>query len=687
MTQNFPLDSRSQSILNTLLNSHDYITVNQLAQLLNVSRRSIYYDLCKINDWLVTVNVDEIQIERNKGLYLSEPQKDTIHSLSTENIPQPYFQFLPMERISIIILRLLTSKDAVNVDELMGICLVSRNTIIADMNVVKTELNNFDLKVVTEKRNGIRVRGNAIKKRSVFLFHFNKVIELYHRGVLIAINVEDVNENLRRLKKIECLLDTRYVEGALLSLAVLLSQNEQPLNENAFKDIDVQSVIDTREYVYTRQIFHDFDVNEVIYIAIHLLGSRIQVTPNLKISSKMDQEMFELTRNLISEFERIACIEFSERQEIERAIFVHLKMSLYRYRYGVQIGNPLVNQIKSNYPELFQITKDVMQYVSKSIGVPISDNEAAYLTLHFGGHMKAGKHHRVKLQVGIYCPDSVATSKMLQKEIESLSTDLQVHQIVSTEQLSEADKNVNIIISTVTLREKIPTIKVNPILTEEDKANLVVTLSKYINLGINPDFIDGVISVISKYVAPSNYKQLKNELTAFFKSQMNRNFEIPIVKNPSMIDIMSESDIQVFNEEKDWRASIQLSSQPLLDSNKISQEYIDKMVGNIVSNGPYIYLEPGLAIAHSRPEDGVSGLGLAMGIFKKGIYFSEELVANVILVLAPIDHETHLKILREIMAFFGVQTNYDEFINCKKPSQAYALIDHYIKNEFDNSEF
>lgn len=61
MTQNFPLDSRSQSILNTLLNSHDYITVNQLAQLLNVSRRSIYYDLCKINDWLVTVNVDEIQ--------------------------------------------------------------------------------------------------------------------------------------------------------------------------------------------------------------------------------------------------------------------------------------------------------------------------------------------------------------------------------------------------------------------------------------------------------------------------------------------------------------------------------------------------------------------------------------------------------------------------------------------------
>jgi mannitol/fructose-specific phosphotransferase system IIA component (Ntr-type)/galactitol-specific phosphotransferase system IIB component len=455
----------------------------------------------------------------------------------------------------------------------------------------------------------------------------------------------------------------------------------------SFKDIEVQSVIDTREFVFTRSEFGDFLPNEIIYVAIHLLGSRIQVTPNLKISSKMDQELFELTRNLITEFERIACIEFSERQEIERAIFVHLKMSIYRYRYGVQIGNPLVNQIKSNYPELFEITKDVMQYVSKSIGVPISDNEAAYLTLHFGGHMKAGKHHKVKINVALYCPESLATLKMLQKEVESLSNDLVFFPIALPEDLSAIESKVDLVITTVDVRVKSPSIKVNSILTEEDKANLLVTLSKHVNIGFNQDFVEGVIALISKYVAPSNYKQLRNELSTFFKSQLKRSDYIPIHKNPSIIDVCGIEDIQIFRDDFNWRESIRMSAQPLLDENKISEAYIKQMLDNIIKNGPYIYLEPGLAIAHSRPEDGVNALGLSMGIFSKGVAFSEDLIANVILVLAPVDHETHLRILREIMAFFGVQTNYDRFINAKKPEQAYKVLEAYINEEFENSGF
>lgn len=684
MTQYFPLDSRSQSILNALLNANDYITVMQLSHILNVSKRSIYYDLCKINDWLTSLNIHEIHFERSKGLFLTQQQKDIISSLSNRQVPKSYFQFLPLERISIIICKLLAFKDAINVDELMVMCLVSRNTVIADMNIVKTELSHFDLKLVSEKRNGYRVRGNVIKKRAVFLFYFNKIISLYHRHVLNFINYDVVSQYYSKLQNIESKLETRYVDGTLTSLAVLLSLTDDVLSDASFKDIEVQSVIETREYIFVRQEFEFFDSKEIIYIAIHLLGSRIQVTPSLKISSKMDQELYELTRNLITEFERIACIEFSGRQEIERAIFVHLKMSIYRFRFGIQIANPLVNQIKSNYPELFEITRDVMQYVSKSIGLPISDNETAYLALHFGGHMKAGKHQKVKMNIALYCPESQASLKMIQKEIEALSNDVVFFPITSPEDVSLIENNLDLLISTINVNVKCPFMKVNPILSEEDKANLLMKLSKHVNIDLNQYFIEGVISMISKYVAPSNYKQLRQELSSFFKSQIKRSNFMALQKNPSIIEVCDIKDIQVFKNSVDWKESIRMSAQPLVDEGKITIEYVEHMINNIVRNGPYIYLEPGLAIAHSRPEDGVFGLGLSVGIFPKGVHFSEELVATVILVLAPIDHETHLRILREIMAFFGVQTNYERFISVKKSEQAYQVLKTYICEECDS---
>lgn len=116
---------------------------------------------------------------------------------------------------------------------------------------------------------------------------------------------------------------------------------------------------------------------------------------------------------------------------------------------------------------------------------------------------------------------------------------------------------------------------------------------------------------------------------------------------------------------------IRMKAQPLLNSNKIQAGYVDKMLNNIIQQEPYIYLEPGLAIAQARPEDGVNSLGLSMGIFPKGVDFSEDLIANIILVLAPIDHEAHLKILREIMAFFGVMANFKELISIKSSKEAF----------------
>lgn len=93
-------------------------------------------------------------------------------------------------------------------------------------------------------------------------------------------------------------------------------------------------------------------------------------------------------KTLVTEFEKIACVYFDNRDELERVLFIHIRSSLYRLRYGIQLGNPMREDIVREYSNLFSIAKMVSQYFERMIGLLITDSEIAYLTLHFGAFLK-----------------------------------------------------------------------------------------------------------------------------------------------------------------------------------------------------------------------------------------------------------------------------------------------------------
>lgn len=115
----------------------------------------------------------------------------------------------------------------------------------------------------------------------------------------------------------------------------------------------------TDEYKLVCKYFGDFNESEQYYLSLHLLGSRLQTIP-ITLMKESDEESYTLAKALVAEFSRIACVEFDEIEEIEQALFAHLKTSLYRYRYGIQLSNPMLNDIKTQYPELFGITKKLV---------------------------------------------------------------------------------------------------------------------------------------------------------------------------------------------------------------------------------------------------------------------------------------------------------------------------------------
>ena len=59
-----------QKILNMLLKATYYSSLNQISQKLEVSKRSIYYDICKLNEWLEYYNVSGLKVVREKEYLL-----------------------------------------------------------------------------------------------------------------------------------------------------------------------------------------------------------------------------------------------------------------------------------------------------------------------------------------------------------------------------------------------------------------------------------------------------------------------------------------------------------------------------------------------------------------------------------------------------------------------------------------
>ena len=103
------INARCQKILSLLYNGEDYISLKQIAAETGVSKRSIYYDLCKINEFLNYYGVDELEVVRGKGILIPEEDKRKIEKIVENESGEESYIFSPTERVKIIYCYILIS--------------------------------------------------------------------------------------------------------------------------------------------------------------------------------------------------------------------------------------------------------------------------------------------------------------------------------------------------------------------------------------------------------------------------------------------------------------------------------------------------------------------------------------------------------------------------------------------------
>ena len=170
------MDIRLKKLLEILLNSRDYKTVDQLAEILNVSNRTIRNDLDKLEK---IVELEGLCLVRKPGVGIRlEGSEGNIQIISRKmnvdlgsNYRRP---FSPEQRRAFIIKELFFSKKQVSANNLSEKLFVSNNTIYNDLDKIEEWLEDHSLSLLRE-RNSIKIVGKEEDYRKALSYYVSEL--------------------------------------------------------------------------------------------------------------------------------------------------------------------------------------------------------------------------------------------------------------------------------------------------------------------------------------------------------------------------------------------------------------------------------------------------------------------------------------------------------------------------------
>lgn len=142
-----------------------------------------------------------------------------------------------------------------------------------------------------------------------------------------------------------------------------------------------------------------------------------------------------------------------------------------------------------------------------------------------------------------------------------------------------------------------------------------------------------------------------------------------------MLSLMNKEMIQLNAQVEGWEEAIQLGGDLLFESNCIEARYIDAMINNMIENGPYFVLAPGVAMPHASSKDGVKKLSMSLVTLAKPIAFLDtpNNPVELVICLAALDDTSHLDLLRNVSELLSNPEDVRKIITATKVEEVLQI--------------
>lgn len=705
------LDKRSGAILRYVLYATSYVPMEELTEKLNISRRTIYYDMGKINAWLKHHKLIGIGHIQSAGFYLEEKAKQTIPEL-LQHLNSWQYEYSAKERKAWLAIHIMTGIHKVLLQELIDTIQVSRNTAINDLKLLREEVKQrFQLNIAVSKQTGYVMEGCEMNQRKALNNYMSQVIGgkgwQYFIDQMALVERNDgchvslfSTDKLAEVQQIivycEERLGVQFTDEVLknFNIQIIAFVRRLLLGGRVHMDSAEQVILrQTREYGAAQEVCNkladifqlEIPQNEVDYITTYILSAKVNYT-TLDLVEEEAPHWRIIIRRMVDDFQRYACIEFYDRTGLENNLLIHLKPAYYRIKYGLCLENSLVEPIRKKYPDIFILTKKIMHYLEESTGQSINDDEVAFIAMHFGAWMRReGIRPVTRKKVLLVCANGVGTSHILRSQLEGLFSMVDILRTVSLREYMQYEKEADFVISTTSLiGGKKPVFVVSPILSDTETESLLKKVNALFRLPQRQiTLVSAIMEIINRHADVREQDTLIQELKEYLYKP---NSIIQEDNRPMLNDLITKDMIQLLDEVTDWKEAIRLASRPLLEGHYIKEDYVTAMIDNIKKFGPYVVMSPQVAIPHARPECGVNQVGMSLLRLKRGVAFSvdgEERV-QIIIILAAVDNETHLQALAQLSTLLMEEDDVKHIINSTSSTE---ILDTITKYSSEGGEF
>jgi|SRR5690625_3136374 len=464
-------NNREQNLLLFLSKNQGYVTSKDLVDVLNVSQKTVYRLIKKINDEYADNPL--IKSERGRG-YKLDYEKYINYQKSNNNYKEK--DFSPNERRKRIMEELLlSSPNPINIYHLFSNYYVGESVIFNDEQIMGEELKKYNL-VLERKNRTLAILGEEanIRKAIKDIIEIFNIIDIddLKRNEELNFNKYDVLFILGQLRNIENDLDITipypYNVNIFSHLYILLSRSRKVPSlhftdkisneemENMKRDYILYPV--AKEVVTSIEKYLNSSLPdiEVYFLYQYLVSSRIQ--GSLAKVSTFSSEVIEVTKAYIKGMSINLGIEI-ESQSIFIDLANHIKPMLNRLEYKIRIKNSLLSQIKATYEEVFLGVANVSEFVSEKFNLPtINDDENGFITLYFAKVIVTGQHQR-PIKTLIMCTTGIGTSELLKAKVSKKFPELEIVNVVASQDmqmLKEQYPDAELILSTVHIKDKVP---------------------------------------------------------------------------------------------------------------------------------------------------------------------------------------------------------------------------------------
>ncbi|WP_228409502.1 BglG family transcription antiterminator [Radiobacillus deserti] len=491
------ISGRERKILEFLLENDREVTIQEVAEHLDVSTRTIHRDLKDVGDLLVDFN---LTLNKKSGVGISlEGEKEQKEQLEVALFQVNHTDYTPEERQAIVMSALLESHEPIKLFTLASELQVTIATVSNDLDKIADRLDDFDLSLIRRRGYGVRVDGKEKDKRAALSYlisqHVNEMdfLELIRNNIHLKSKqqldmisnrllgmvakeklyvIEKSVERVRSKLPYE-LADSAYI-GIIVHLALALERLQKGGNIQ-FDPEYLNEIKETNEFEIARALIKDLEKSlhmhipedEIGYITMHLMGAKIRYNDDYVLEeSSLDvayraKELIQYVGEQLEE-------DLNHHTRLFNDLVAHLKPTIYRLQQNMTIKNPLLEEIEQDYHSLFHVIEEGVESVFEGIKFP--KEEIAYLVLHFASSLLEVENQS-DLKALVICASGIGTSKMLASRLLQEIPEVQTVDNKSLFELDRIDNNsYDVIVSTVPLSqlEDDDYVTVSPILTKSE---------------------------------------------------------------------------------------------------------------------------------------------------------------------------------------------------------------------------